>query len=68
MDTNILSNTLSLRKFYQEDFDDNSIILFHMSGLSYETIVLIKIIAGSKYSKDRQRLKIWDAGGPWWPK
>ena len=40
----LLSNTLSLRKFYQEDFDDNSIILFHMSGLSYETIVLIKII------------------------
>ena len=40
----LLSNTLSLRKFFQNDFDDNSIILFHMSGLSYEMIVLIKMI------------------------
>ena len=40
----LLSNNLSLRKFYQDDFNDNSLILFHMSGLSYETIVLLKII------------------------
>ena len=40
----LLSNNLSLRKFYQDDFNDNSLILFHMSGLSYEIIVLIKII------------------------
>ena len=40
----LLSNTLSLRKFFQNDFDDNNIILFHMSGLSYEMIVLIKMI------------------------
>ena len=40
----LLSNTLSLRKFFQDDFDDNNLILFHMSGLSYELIVLIKII------------------------
>lgn len=40
----LLSNNLSIRKFYQEDFNDNSLILFHMSGLSYEIIVLVKII------------------------
>tara|TARA_B100000378_G_scaffold176984_1_gene142852 strand:- start:13 stop:600 length:588 start_codon:yes stop_codon:yes gene_type:complete len=40
----LLSNNLSLRKFYQNDFNDGSIILLHMSGLSYELIVLIKII------------------------
>lgn len=40
----LLSNTLSLRKIFQNDFDDNNIILFHMGGLSYEMIVVIKII------------------------
>ena len=40
----LLSNNLSLRKFYQDDFNDNSIILFHISGLSYEIISLIKMI------------------------
>ena len=40
----LLSNNLSLRKFYQNDFNDGSIILLHMGGLSYELIVLIKII------------------------
>jgi len=40
----LLSNNLSLRKFYQNDFNDGTIILLHMSGLSYELMVLIKII------------------------
>ena len=40
----LLSNTLSLKKFFQDDFDNNNLILFHMSGLSYEIIVIIKII------------------------
>ena len=40
----LLTNNLSLRKFYQDDFNDCSIILFYLSGLSYEIIVLIKII------------------------
>tara|TARA_Y100001970_G_scaffold224480_1_gene276679 strand:+ start:897 stop:1571 length:675 start_codon:yes stop_codon:yes gene_type:complete len=40
----LLSNTLALRKFFQDDFDDNSLVIFHMSGLSYEIIALIKII------------------------
>ncbi len=41
----LLSNTLSLRKFFQDDFDNHNIILFHYSGLSYELIVIIKMIA-----------------------
>ena len=41
----LLSSTLSIKKFYQEDFDDNNIFLFHISGLSYELIVLVKIFA-----------------------
>ena len=40
----LLTNNLSLRKFYQDDFNDSSIILFHLSGLSYEIIVLIKML------------------------
>ena len=38
----LLSNTLTLKKFFQNDFDDNNIILFHIkSGLSYEIIALV---------------------------
>ena len=40
----LLSNTLSLKKFFQNDFDDDSIVIFHISGLSYEIIALIKIL------------------------
>ena len=40
----LLSNTLAIKKFFQSDFDDNSLIIFHLSGLSYEIIALIKII------------------------
>jgi len=41
----LLTNNLTLRKFYQDDFNDGSLVIFHLSGLSYELIVLIKIIA-----------------------
>lgn len=40
----ILSNTLSIKKFFQNDFDDDSIFIFHISGLSFEIIALIKIV------------------------
>ena len=40
----LLSNTLSSPKFFQSDFDDNSIILFFISGISYEVIVILKVI------------------------
>ena len=38
----LLSNTLSLKKFFQDDFDNNNIILLHISGISYEILVIIK--------------------------
>lgn len=40
----LLSNTLAIKKIFQDDFDDNSFYIFHMSGLSYEIIALTKII------------------------
>ena len=41
----LFSTNLSIKKFYQEDFNDGSIILFFISGISFEFIVIIKIIA-----------------------
>jgi heme exporter protein B len=41
----LLSSTLSLRKFYEEDFDNGVLILIHMSGVSYELIVFLKILS-----------------------
>ena len=41
----LLSTNLSIKKFYQDDFNDGNIYLFYMSGLSFELIVLIKLIA-----------------------
>ena len=40
----LLANTLSLKNFFQNDFDDDNIIIFHASGLSYEIIALVKIV------------------------
>ena len=40
----LLSTSLSIKKFYQDDFNDGSIILIFMSGVSLEFIVIIKII------------------------
>ena len=41
----LLSTNLSIKKFYQDDFNDGNIFLLHMSGLSFEFIVLIKLLA-----------------------
>ena len=41
----LLSSTLSIKKFYQDDFEDNNIFLLYMNGLSYELIVLVKIFS-----------------------
>ena len=41
----ILSSTLSLRKFYQEDFESGNLALLHLSGFSYELISLLKTIS-----------------------
>ena len=41
----LLSTNLSIKRFYQDDFNDGNIFLLHMSGLSFEVIVLVKLIA-----------------------
>ena len=43
----LLTNNLTLRKFYQDDFNDGNLVIFHLSGLSYELIVLIKLIVNA---------------------
>ena len=39
----LLSTNLSVKKLFQDDFDDGSIILLRISGISLELIVIIKI-------------------------
>lgn len=39
----LLSSNLSIKKFYQDDFSDGSMILYFISGISLEFIVIIKI-------------------------
>ncbi len=41
----LLSSTLSLRRFYEEDFNNGVLIIIHMGGLSYELIAFLKIIS-----------------------
>ena len=41
----LLSFTLSLKRYYQEDFENGTLIIIHMSGLSYELISLLKIFS-----------------------
>ncbi len=41
----LLSSTLSLRKFYEDDFKNGALIIIHMGGISYELLVLLKIFS-----------------------
>ena len=41
----LLSSTLSLRKFYEDDFNNGVIKIIHMSGISYELFVFLKIVS-----------------------
>ena len=41
----LLSSCLSLRKFYDDDFNNGILPIIHMGGISYELIVLLKIIS-----------------------
>ena len=41
----LLSSTLSLRKFYQDDFESGNLILLHLNGFSFELIVVLKTIS-----------------------
>ena len=38
----LLSSTLSLRKFYQDDFENGNLIILHLNGFSLELIVILK--------------------------
>ena len=41
----LLSSTLSLRKFYQDDYETGNLIILHLNGLSYELIAVLKTIS-----------------------
>ena len=41
----LLSSTLSLRKFYEEDFNNGVLVTIHMRGISYELIAFLKILS-----------------------
>ena len=38
----LLSSTLSLRKFYQDDFENGNLVILYINGLSLELIVVLK--------------------------
>ena len=40
----LLSSTLSIRRFYEEDFKNGTLVVIHMSGISYELLAFLKII------------------------
>ena len=41
----LLSSTLSLRKFYHENFESGNLTLLHINGFSYELISILKTIS-----------------------
>jgi len=41
----LLSSTLSLKKYYDSDFNSGNLIMMHMNGFSYELIALIKVVS-----------------------
>lgn len=41
----LLSSTLSLRRFYEDDFKSGILIIIHMGGMSYELMAFLKIIS-----------------------
>ena len=41
----LLSSTLSLRKFYQDDFENGNLLILHLNGLSFELITILKTIS-----------------------
>ena len=38
----LLSSTLSLKKFYQDDFENGNLIILHINGFSFEFIAILK--------------------------
>ena len=41
----LLSSTLSLRKFYQDDFESGNITIMYLNGLSMELITVLKTLS-----------------------
>jgi len=41
----LFSSTLSIRRFYEDDFKNGTLIIIHMGGLSYELIAILKIFS-----------------------
>lgn len=41
----LLSSTLSLRKFYQDDFEDGNLMILYINGFSFELISILKTLA-----------------------
>ena len=41
----LLSSTLSLRKFYQDDFESGNITIMYLTGLSMELITILKTLS-----------------------
>ena len=41
----LLSSTLSIRKFYEEDFKNGTLVIIHMGGISYELLAFLKIVS-----------------------
>ena len=41
----LLSSTLSIRNFYEDDFNNGTLVVVHMGGISYELLAFLKIIS-----------------------
>ena len=41
----LFSSTLSIRRFYEDDFNNGILTIMHMGGISYELIALLKILS-----------------------
>ena len=41
----LLSSTLSLSKFYQDDFENGNLIILHLNGFSFEFIAILKTLS-----------------------
>tara|TARA_B100001057_G_scaffold344836_1_gene345897 strand:+ start:671 stop:1342 length:672 start_codon:yes stop_codon:yes gene_type:complete len=41
----LLSSTLSLRKFYQEDFENGNLLITHLNGFSFGFIAILKTLS-----------------------
>ena len=41
----LLSSTLSLRKFYQDDFENGNLLIIHLNGFSFGFIAILKTVS-----------------------